>query len=131
MTAKVGGSRVEAGFYWSPAEWEVVTISGEGGTLPGAAEARYHRIPAALMLLAAPLMGAAFVVFLPFIGFALLLTYAGRRGLAIARTAADGLVAVLRPVWAPGVAYFTGRRERRRAAPRAPQDEQAPWDAER
>jgi hypothetical protein len=68
-----GGSRVKAGFYFNKANWEIVTVSGkQGGLLPGDAKADYLRVPAVAMLAGAPVLGAAFVVFLPVIGFALL-----------------------------------------------------------
>lgn len=68
-----GGNKVPAGFYFNKKNWEIVTVSGKkGGVLPGDAEAGYLRIPALAMLAAAPVLGAAFVIFLPVIGFALL-----------------------------------------------------------
>ena len=67
-----GGRTVPPGFYWNRAEWQVVTVSKGDGVLPGGGEERYFRIPTFTMLLLAPVMGALLVVFLPFIGFALL-----------------------------------------------------------
>jgi len=68
-----GGNKVPAGFYFNKKNWEIVTVSGKkGGVLPGGAEAGYLKIPAVVMLAAAPVLGAAFVIFLPVIGFALL-----------------------------------------------------------
>ena len=67
-----GGSKVPAGFYFDKKSWEIVTVSGKkGGLLPGDAETDYLKIPAVAMLAAAPVLGAAFVIFLPVIGFAL------------------------------------------------------------
>ncbi|HQQ79311.1 MAG TPA: hypothetical protein PLB01_18320, partial [Thermoanaerobaculia bacterium] len=72
-----GGSKVKAGFYFNKNNWEIVTVSGKkGGVLPGDAKADYLRVPAVAMLAGAPVLGAAFVVFLPVIGFALLATAA-------------------------------------------------------
>ena len=68
-----GGAKVQSGFYFNKANWEIVTVSGKkGGVLPGDAKAGFLRIPAVAMLAGAPVLGAAFVVFLPVIGFALL-----------------------------------------------------------
>jgi hypothetical protein len=75
-----GGERAEAGFYWRGAAWEIVPVSGPGGVLPGNEGERYLRIPTFAMLLLAPVMGALLVVFLPFIGFALLAGHLLRRG---------------------------------------------------
>jgi len=72
-----GGTKVPAGVYFNKANWEIVTVSGKkGGVLPGDAKADYLRVPAIAMLAGAPILGAAFVVFLPVIGFALLATAA-------------------------------------------------------
>jgi len=68
-----GGSKVPAGFYFNRNNWEIVTVSGKkGGVLPGDAKSDYLKVPAVAMLAGAPMLGAAFVVFLPVIGFALL-----------------------------------------------------------
>ena len=64
-----GGTRVPAGFYWRPASWEIVTLSGEGGVLPGERRERYFKVPVLAMLVLAPAMGAALVMFLPLVGF--------------------------------------------------------------
>ena len=75
-----GGSKVKAGFYFNKNNWEIVTVSGKkGGLLPGDAKTDYLKIPAVAMLAAAPILGAAFVVFLPVIGFALLATAAFKK----------------------------------------------------
>jgi hypothetical protein len=64
-----GSTRVPAGFYWRPASWEMVTLSGKGGVLPGERSERYFKVPVLAMLVLAPLMGAALVMFLPLMGF--------------------------------------------------------------
>jgi hypothetical protein len=84
-----GGETVKAGFYWNLGRWEIVAVSGaREGTLPGDRATRYVTLPLPLMLLAAPLMGGLFVVFLPLIGFAMLALHAGRVGVRHAREAA-------------------------------------------
>jgi hypothetical protein len=98
MKRWLGGTRVPAGFYWRPAGWEMVTLSGRGGVLPGERSERYLRVPVLAMLVLAPAMGAALVMFLPLIGFAM----AGRE---LARKTRDVVAA---------------RRRGRRRAERAP-----------
>ena len=71
MATHLGGETVSAGFYMSVSEWNVETMSGDGGVLPGTAETVYRSVPTIVLLLAAPLLGAAFAMFLPFIGLAL------------------------------------------------------------
>lgn len=73
------GSKVPAGFYFDKKSWEIMTVSGKkGGLLPGDGK-NYFRIPAVAMLAAAPVLGAAFVIFLPVIGFALLASAAFKK----------------------------------------------------
>jgi hypothetical protein len=74
MTMKTisGGSKVEPGFYWHMKGWEIVPVSDTQGTLPGTEKDRYLRVPTPALLVLAPVMGASFVMFLPFIGFAML-----------------------------------------------------------
>jgi hypothetical protein len=94
--AKRGGEEAKAGFYWRAAAWEIVTLSGKGGVLPGGVQERYYRLPALAVLTAAPVMGGLFVVFLPFIGFALLFGHLGRAGAGAARRGWARLSAHLR-----------------------------------
>jgi hypothetical protein len=93
--ARKGGERAPAGFYWHTAGWEIATLSGDGGVLPGTPEDRYIRVPALAMLMMAPVMGALLVVFLPFIGFALLLGHGARQSGRGARRALARLAASL------------------------------------
>jgi hypothetical protein len=69
MTRWSGGAKVPAGFYWRKSGWEIVTLSGAGGVLPGGRDERYFKIPVLAMLALAPAMGAALVMFLPLTGF--------------------------------------------------------------
>jgi hypothetical protein len=69
-----GGSNAKGGMYWKKGEWEIVTVEGENGTLPGTEDLEYLRIPGILFGPVALIMGLAFYLFLPFIGFAMLLS---------------------------------------------------------
>lgn len=85
MTTYRGGETVKAGFYWNRGKWGAEIIPAEGGALPGHDETRYNRIPWPVLLVAAPVMGGAFAMFLPFIGVAMLVQFGyraitGRRG---------------------------------------------------
>ncbi len=70
-----GGEQVKAGFYWNLREWEANIIPREGGVLPARDDARYVRVPLPVLLVVAPVMGAAYAMFLPFIGFAMVAMY--------------------------------------------------------
>jgi hypothetical protein len=79
MTKAAGGSRVNGGFYWKTRTWEIVTIGDEGGVLEGGPGEAYLRVPTLVLLGLAPLLGGAFVVFLPLVGFVLVLRELGRK----------------------------------------------------
>jgi hypothetical protein len=75
MTRYKAGDNVKAGFYWNRAEWEAHIVRPEGGVLPGAEGTTYVRLPLLAVLVLAPIMGAAYAMFLPFIGFAMVAAY--------------------------------------------------------
>jgi len=113
--AYTGGTKVNYGFYWSAEAWDMAMIPTEGGLLPGGTNRRYLRIPTFLFLLMAPIMGALYVVFLPFAGFALLL---GHLGKAVSRLATDAFMHIavaVSPQWAPGEAYLAARKREQAA----------------
>jgi hypothetical protein len=93
MKRRDGGTKVPPGFYWNPRDWRIVTVDGTEGTLPGSREDQFVRVPAAGMLALAPLLGLSFVMFLPFVGFAMVLTQIGRGGMGLARRVAEKLAA--------------------------------------
>ena len=85
MTTYKGGETVKAGFYWNRGKWGAEIVPPEGGALPGNEETIYNRIAWPVLLVAAPVMGGAFAMFLPFIGVAMLVQFGyraitGRRG---------------------------------------------------
>jgi hypothetical protein len=117
MLRHQGGDKVKAGFYFNTGSWEVTTVSGQGGVLAGAVDHRYLRVPLPMLLVFAPLMGAAFAMFLPFIGIALVLDFVAKRAWAACREAVHATVVALSPRTQTGEAYFTGD------APKQTQDE--------
>jgi hypothetical protein len=66
-----GGNKFDGGFYLNRKTWDLVTVNGKKGLLPGEAGDVYLKVPTLAMLAAAPVLGATLVVFLPFVGFAL------------------------------------------------------------
>ncbi len=70
-----GGDNVRFGFYWNVKEWEAQIVPKEGGELKGASDMAYVRLPLLAVLTLAPLMGALYAFFLPFIGIAMVLTF--------------------------------------------------------
>jgi hypothetical protein len=85
-------------------------IPAEGGLLPGGADRHYTRIPTFLFLLMAPVMGALYVVFLPFAGFALVAGHALRALKTLAMDSFMHLAVAISPSWAPGEAYLASRK---------------------
>ena len=69
------GNKVPGGFYFDKTSWQLVTVNGDEGVLPGDKAARYFKVPALLVLAGSPVVGGAFVMFLPFIGFALFIRH--------------------------------------------------------
>ncbi len=120
MFRYAGGQTVRHGFYWNPGTWAVTLIEREGGTLPGRATDRYLRVPAVVLLALAPIMGAVYVIFLPLVGFALVLDFAARRAGRLAGKAVWRFLATVVPAWRPGTAYLADRdRDARKAEPPA------------
>lgn len=110
MSKHTGGTEVKAGFYWNLRKWEMVTLSGAGGTLPGTAEDRYLKVPIVAFLFIAPVMGGLYAFFLPFIGFAMLFAFLGRKAGAVGRAALLRVGGLVSPQWRPGEAYLAGKR---------------------
>ena len=119
--AYTGGTTVKNGFYWSMKAWDMSMIPAEGGTLPGASDRHYSRIPTFLFLVMAPFMGALYVVFLPFAGFALVLSFAARGIKTLVTDMFMNIAVAVMPQWAPGEAYLAARKREKanKAAKRA------------
>jgi hypothetical protein len=74
-----GGANVKGGFYWNTAELEVVPVDGKNGTLPGGPTQNYLKVPALALIPLAIGFSALYVMFLPFIGFAMVLSLVVRK----------------------------------------------------
>lgn len=74
-----GGNKARGGLYWKKGLWEVVTVEKNIGMLPGTKDDEYIRIPAILFAPGALFFGLAFYLFLPFVGFGMLLSVIGRK----------------------------------------------------
>jgi hypothetical protein len=71
LKAYKAGHRVPGGFYFDMHDWTMRVVPREGDVLVGGDEARYRAFPTMMLLVAAPVLSFAFVLFLPFIGLAL------------------------------------------------------------
>jgi len=106
-----GGQRVKAGTYWNLSNGSRVQMEQEG-VLPGSGTTRYLKAPAAVMLMAAPVLGLVFAVFLPFIGIVMTLNLIGKKLVAGAASVATGHASF---GWRPIEAYLAGRKTRKAA----------------
>jgi hypothetical protein len=69
-----GGSKTKGGIYWKKGKWDIVTVQGNDGTLPGTEDIKYVRIPGIVFGPLALILGLGFYLFLPLIGFVMLLS---------------------------------------------------------
>lgn len=71
------GETVTRGYFFSPKTLDLVSAGETPTVLPGAPGTTYVRVPDALLVVLAPVLGLAFVVFLPAVGILLTAQVAG------------------------------------------------------
>jgi hypothetical protein len=103
-----GGTTVKKGTYWNLGNGEREVLGSEG-ILPGNSRSTYLRAPAIVMVLMGPIVGFFYVLVLPFIGMAMVLTVAARQVAHMLRefvgmTAAFG--------WRPVEAYLMAHKKK-------------------
>ena len=106
-----GGHTVKAGTYWNLANGNRVRMEQEGA-LPGDGQTRYIKAPVAVMLMAAPVIGLVFAVFLPFIGIAMTISLIGKK---LANAVTEAAAGSMSFGWRPVQAYLTGRKQKKAA----------------
>ena len=108
MLRHSGGDRVGKGTYWNLTNGERIDITEEG-TLPGGRERHFYRMPAAAVLVAAPVLGLLYAAFLPFIGIAMLVKL-------VAQKVGGGVMETVQSsasfAWRPSESYLSGRKNR-------------------
>ena len=104
-----GGHKVEAGTYWDTHTGERIDVV-TAQVLPGDEHRIYIRAKSGLVLIAGPLLGLAFAVFLPFIGIAMTFGQAGRK---VADSAVGHAAQSVAFGWRPIEAYLTGRKRKK------------------
>ena len=102
-----GGTAVQSGYYLELSRWHIEPIERDGGRLP---EGSWRRVNTVAALALAPILGGLFLVFLPFIGFALAVHAAAMPVVRLFKTSAGDLASTMTPGWQPGEAHFTGKR---------------------
>ena len=131
MTMIQAGTRVASGYYFSGRSWTLRPMQRDGDELPGQPGEKYLRVPLPLAFALAPLMGAAFLMFLPVIGFYLAGHAAIRPVARIFTSSATEIAATVQGDWQPGEAHLTGKRALQREAPAAGADEDPLTELER
>lgn len=109
MNFIAGGTRVEKGHYFSARSWTLTPVASDGALLPGASEERYLKVPLVAAFALAPLMGAAFLMFLPLIGFYLAAGAVVRPVARLFQRSATEVAATMSPPWVPGEAHLAGK----------------------
>ena len=106
MRAYRGSEKVEPGLYFNLRQLSFKSIDEEA-LLPGSNGEVYRRVPILVLLVVGPLLGLAYAVFLPFIGFAAVAWLLGVKAVHLTRGAAREGVRVLRPGWEPSMAFLS------------------------
>ena len=118
-----GNETVGPGLYFNLRQLSFKSMEHEG-RLPGTADEVYHGVPWLVLMVAGPILGLVYVIFLPFIGLAMVVwLLAGKTAELIGRAAASA-VRVLRPGWEPSMAFLSRSK---RASARAPKKSEDEW----
>ena len=102
------GEVVPHGAYWCISTGELVHCDAATEVLAGDSKT-YLKVHPAMLLLLGPIIGLAFVLFLPFIGFAMIAYTVASKVVASAGT---HLAREAGFRWQPSMAYFTGKEHR-------------------
>jgi hypothetical protein len=129
MATHTGNSKVHGGYYLSTSSFGIEVIGEAGGTLPGPATRKYVAVPFPALFLVVPVVGLAFLMFLPLIGFGLLAQALYYKVTGHVAEGASALAATMVPDQATGAAYLTGQKgaepgAEKPAAPPSPELEQ-------
>jgi hypothetical protein len=103
-----GGERVGKGTYWNLGNGERIDVKEEG-ILPGDRKRAYYRMPAAAIIVAAPLVGLLYAAFLPFIGIAMVVKLVGQKVGGGVMEAVQGSASF---GWRPSESYLSGRKRK-------------------
>jgi hypothetical protein len=86
--------------------------------LPGNSQDRYFRVPTLALIVAGPVLGGVFVIFLPFIGFGMLAWVAGGKLVELGGRVTAASVSVLTPAWRPAMAFLSRGKVAKRVTKR-------------
>ncbi len=101
-----GGQSVRAGAYFDLSAGQIVLQRYDGEVLPGGSEKGYLKVSLPLAMVMGLFFSVAYVVFLPFIGMAMVIGYSALRGFRLLAWLKEAILPVALPHWVPGEAYF-------------------------
>ena len=107
----IGGEMVKGGSYWNFSTGERVTLD-TNGRLPGDSETSYYKVHPVVLLIAGPMLGLVYAVFLPFIGIAAVIKIVGEK--LLGGIVHEGAM-MANFGWRPVEAYFSGKRHKKGA----------------
>jgi hypothetical protein len=107
--AITSGTPVKSGYYLNSRRFSFSHVAVDGEALRGTAGDRWVRVPAPLLLAAAPIIGGLFVVAFPIVGVATLAVGIARKLAGGVKEGAADLAANLVPGPLPGEAHLTGK----------------------
>jgi hypothetical protein len=110
MTKLDAGTPVKSGYYFSLRHWTLQPVETDGEVLPGERGEQWVPMSLPVAVAAAPLLGAAFLMFMPAIGFYLTAKALARPLQSAFRKSTTELAATMSPGMVPGEAYLTGKR---------------------
>jgi len=102
-----GGQMVGRGTYWNLSNGERIDIMNEG-TLSGDRSRTFYRMPAAAIIVAAPVLGLLYAAFLPFIGIAMMVKLLGQK---IGGGVLETIQGSASFGWRPSESYLSGRKK--------------------
>lgn len=123
MTTYTGTQDVDPGLYMNLRKFAMTSVERREA-LPGDATDTYYHVPMLLMLAAAPVLGLAFVIFLPFIGFAMVAYLLGTKAVEVGTGVVEQMGRVRKPGWAPALAFLSRSKPAATPPPNAAPD---PW----
>ena len=113
-----GGHKAAKGTYWDVATGERIDVEQEQ-VLAGDGKRFYIKAPTAVMLLAGPVLGLIFAIFLPFIGIVMTISQVARKlGGGLAGAASQSMSFGWRPI----EAYLAGRKRKKEGRERKPSE---------
>jgi hypothetical protein len=110
MTKLNAGTPAKSGHYFNLSSWTLHGVEADGEQLPGEAGEQWIPLSLPLAVVVAPLLGAAFLMFMPAIGFYLTAKALSRPVVQLFHRSTEELAATMSPGLVPGQAHLTGKR---------------------